>query len=273
MNIFEFNSVPQIILNFKNEQRFKGNNTTLEKIASEIRIQKSYLSKVMKSEANLNKDQAYELSLLMSLDEVQRDYLFLLIDYHKAGNAKLKKVLKTKIDQIQNKNTQTKNYLSKNAFEETSSEFQKYYLKTEMQLVHLSLALKKYQKDPELLQNELALSKNDFQNILSTLEKLQLIEFHKDQIKLTQSNLHLNSESPLFPQWSALFKMKSIEWMKKIEKEDQYSFNVSFTATDKDREKIRLEFMKFLKKVEGIVKDSPSKGLYQLNFDLFKWLG
>lgn len=272
MNIYEYSSIPDIITNFKNEQRLKGNPVTLEKIAHQIRIQKSYLSKVMKSEAILNKDQAYELASFMQLDETQRDYIFLLIDHFKAGNKNFRDELKGKIKTIQTQNTQTKNYISKHSFDESNSDFQKYYLKPEMQLVHLGFALNKYQKEPELLKFELGINQADFQDILLTLESLELIEVKKDRIKLIKSNLHLSNESPLFNQWSILFKLKSIEWLKRLESDEKYNFNVTFSASDKDREQIRIEFMSFIKKVENIVKNSTSKNLYQLNFDLFKWL-
>ncbi len=63
-----------------------------------------------------------------------------------------------------------------------------------------------------------------------------------------------------------------MEWEKGLEQNDKYNFTVSFTANEEAKEKIRLEFLKMLNFIEKAVTQAPSEKLYQMNFDLFKWL-
>lgn len=272
MKIFEFETYQEVIQSFLKEQKTLGNPFTYQKIAEFLRVQKSYLSKVMAKNASLNKDQGYLLSKLMKLKEDEREYLFLLIDFERAAVDEFKKELKEKIKEIQLKNTQSSSYLNKKRRNINSPAEQVYYLYPEFQLLHLGFSIARFQNSPELLQKELNMSDGLFQQGVRVLQDLNLIKVEETRIELLDSNLHLPNDSEMFHQWQTQFKLKSIEWAKKIEFNDKYNFVASFTASEEDKEKIRLEFMSFLKKTEAIVKDSPSKNLYQINFDLFKWL-
>ncbi len=272
MKLFEFNSYQKIIENFILEQKSLGSGLTYQNLALELRIQKSYLSKVMKGAAFLNKDQAYLLAQQMKLNKEERDYLFLLIDYERVANKTFKNELKKEIKQIQLKNTQSDQYLDKDINDFSSSQMQLYYLLPEVQLIHLAFAIPKYQKAPEQLKKDLKLNSEIFQESVRILSELELIKIEKQQVILLKSNIHLKNDSPFFHQWQTQLKLKGIEWSKSLEVKDKYNFVASFTASDEDKENIRLEFLKFLNKVEKIVKRSDSKKLYQLNFDLFKWL-
>ena len=66
--------------------------------------------------------------------------------------------------------------------------------------------------------------------------------------------------------------MKGLEWIKTLDENDKYNFVASFSASENEKEEIHREFLKFLNKIESIVKKASNKNLYQLNFDLFKWL-
>lgn len=68
-----------------------------------------------------------------------------------------------------------------------------------------------------------------------------------------------------------MLTLKSQEHIKKLSNDNKYNFLVTFSADEADHEKIRIEFMNYLKKVEAIVKRSNPKDLYQMSYNLFKW--
>ena len=237
-----------------------------------MRIQKSYLSKVMARNASINKDQGYLLGKYLKLDTEELDYLFLLIDFEKCALKELRDELEHKIKTIQISKTQSNQYLEKQSNRLTTADNQKYYLLPENQLIHLALSIEKYQKDIELLRKDFNLNQTVFSTSLKTLEQLNLIQIKDSKVKLIKSNLHLDHDSPFFHQWKAQMMMKGIEWIKGLETKDKYNFTVSFTSDEETKENIRIEFLNFLKKIEKLVTKAPSENLYQLNFDLFKWL-
>lgn len=272
MKIFENDTVQSVIKHYLEEQLALGNRVTYQKLADLLRIQKSYLSKIMRGDALMSKDQGFLLAQYLKLNNKESDYLFLLLDRDKAAIKEYKNQLDQKIKSIQNLNTQSQNYIEKEVNTLNSSEMQLYYLNTETQLIHLALALPNFKRNPELLKDIFRISTNKFQEILNLLIKLGFIEIENGKIKNLKSNLHLPKDSPFFWQWFSGLRNKSLEWTKSLEDHDKYNFSANFTASEEDKEKIRIKFMSFLKDVEKIVKDSPSENLYQISFDLFKWI-
>jgi hypothetical protein len=226
----------------------------------------------MNKNAFLNKDQGFLLANLMKLNEEEKEFIFLLIDLDKAAIKDYQEEIKIKIKKIRNINTQSNSYLNKNESILNETEYQKYYMYTETQLVHLAFSIKEFQNNPDVLCGILNISQSLFDQIIKTLISLNLIAIKNNKVILIKSNLHLPQKSPLFHSWQMQTKIKSNEWIKKVEDKDKYNFCVSFTAEEKDKEIIYFEFMKFLKKVEAVVKNAKSKNLFQMNFDLFKWL-
>lgn len=271
MNIFEYNSIQELIEQYISDNKALGIKVTYQGLSESMRIQKSYLSKVMKKDAYLSKDQLFLLSKTMKLSSEERDYLFLLADRDKVAITELQNELSKKIKELQNKNTKSENYLKKETIKLNKEELNKYYLTPENQLIHLALGIIKFQNKPELLIDVFNVSTKQFKASISLLKELKLIEVKNDKIKILKSNLHLSKDSIYFQGWLNQLKLKSIEHLKKVDSENKYNFTVTYSCSKNDQEKIRLEFMKYLKKVESIVKKSEAKSLYQMNFDLFKW--
>lgn len=273
MKLYELKSYQDIIHTYIEFQKSLGNRITYQKLAEVMRIQKSYLSKVMSNGASLNKDQLYLFAQYIELTHDEMEYLFLLLDIEKCGIHDLKKQLQSKALEISLSKTQSNNYLNKSSLNLQTEQINEYYLSPENQLVHLALAIPKYQSDLELLKSDLRLGSSQFSKIITLLERLELIELSaKGKTKIKKSNLHLSPNSPYFESWKNQFTLKASEWNKSLNEKEKYRFTVSFTADDDTRERIRLEFLKLLKTIESEVQKAPSKNLYQMNFDLFKWI-
>lgn len=271
MNIFEFSNIQEILESYIAEQKVLGQKLTYQDLAKEIRVQKSYLSKVMKKDASLNKDQTYLLCKKLKLNESERDFVFLLIDRDKVAIPELKKELSKKIKTLQNLNTKSENYIETETNDLSVSQIQQYYLNAENQLIHLSLGIEKFQQNVDLLKDVFNLSNDQLNKSLNLLNQLKLIEIKDKKIIILKSNLHIPKDSPFFESWQTMVKLKSQEHIKKVSPDNKYNFIATFSADEKSHEEIRIEFMKYLKKVETIVKRAPRKDLYQIHYDLFKW--
>lgn len=274
MNIFEFNSYREVIkASIEESKRFSGKKITYQELAENLRIQKSYFSKVMAGNAELSRDQAFLYTQHFNFNDLDREYFELLVELERTSLKDYRKILSKKVKKLQHQNTQSLKYLKEKTGKQlTSDQLQRYYLLPETQLIHLSLGLPVIQKDPSVLKNIFGVSEEILTNCINTLKELDLIEDDGDLIKTKRSNMHLNNGSEFFHQWHTQFKLKSLEKLKSLSSEDKYNFLVTFSSKEKDKEKIRIEFLNFIKKVESIVKKSEKENLYQMNFDLFKWI-
>lgn len=272
MKVYERDSYQGILNDYISFQRNLGLKITYQKIAEIMRVQKSYLSKVMASNASLSKDQLFLFAQKANLNTEETEYLFLLLDIEKCANNDLKKILTNKAKKISLLNTQSQNYLDKDKVLLSSQEMNLYYLSAENQLIHLALAIPKYQNDLDLLRNHSKISADVFSKSISLLQSLELISINENSAKLLRSNLHLSPTSPYFNSWKNQLAIKAMEWEKSLDTADKYNFTVSFTADEQTKENIRLEFLKMLKTIEELVSKAPSETLYQMNFNLFKWI-
>jgi len=272
MQIYEFDTYQDFIKKYVEQQKTIGNSVTYQFLAQEMRMQKSYFSKILASNASLNLDQAYLLAQSIKLNPEQKDYLYLLIEYEKATLPELKKELKEKILKVRHEKSQTNQYIKQDSIDFNSEEIQRYYLLAETQLIHIALSISRYQSSPQKLLFDLNISDSILQKSLKILEDLGLIEIGANKISLKKSGLHLPPSSPFYHQWSTQFKLKGIEKLKILEEQDKYNFTASFSGSDSEKEAIKLEFLKLLKKIEKIVKKGKNNHLYQIHFDLFKWL-
>ncbi|MCT4642094.1 MAG: DUF4423 domain-containing protein [Bacteriovoracaceae bacterium] len=270
-NIYEYKSINKIIEAYIKHQAFLGQKTTQSSISNALNMQKSYFSKIMSQNAFLNKDQVYLLSKVLKLDEKEFSYLNLICDYEKSGIAAYKSELLKKIDAISNKNTQSEKYLSKKNTAITTEGINRYYSDEYSQLIHLCLGIKRFQAEPKKLISLFKINEKKYLKIIKNLEELNLIQVNEKNIKLISSNLHLSRESNLFSSWYKTNKLNVLSKLDSLDDEEKYNFIANFSCDQESKEKIRVEFLSFLKKVEKIVKDAPAKELYHLGFDLIKW--
>ena len=57
----------------------------------------------------------------------------------------------------------------------------------------------------------------------------------------------------------------------KTPRDQRCAYSVTFSAEERIRARIHEAFLKFLREVEPLVRESPAQEVYQMNFDLFPW--
>lgn len=68
-----------------------------------------------------------------------------------------------------------------------------------------------------------------------------------------------------------MLRLRNVQQQQLLDESENYSFMVAFSADKETRGKNHREFLKFLKTIEGWVKDAPSEEVRQIHFDLFRW--
>lgn len=146
-----------------------------------------------------------------------------------------------------------------------------YYLDPFVQLAHTHLGLAKYAARPEDLCMSLGISKAHLAQILDLLVRIGYVKFEKGEYKVLARNRHLSKEDPLCGPHQALMRLKSIDQMQRLDRNESYTFSATITGGEETQALLQEAFFGFLKKAESTVKAAPSEKILQMNFDLFPW--
>jgi len=86
----------------------------LQKIALHLGVHPTFMSQVLKAQKNLGQDQAFLLSEYLGFSPLETEFFMALVQYERAGNHRLKKHLKLKLNGIRVKAKEIKNVLPDN---------------------------------------------------------------------------------------------------------------------------------------------------------------
>src|ERR1035437_7107143 len=73
----------------------------LSKVAQAIGVHSTLLSLILSGERDFSLDQVFDLAQYLELTDLEREYLFLLVQKERAGNARFKSFLKEKVKAAQ----------------------------------------------------------------------------------------------------------------------------------------------------------------------------
>jgi uncharacterized protein (TIGR02147 family) len=274
MNIYKYSDYREVIEQLIKEGKKINSKFTYAKLADVIRVQGTYLSRVLKGKAEVSSDQMYLLCEYFNLNKDEFDFMFLLLEHSRCALQARKKTLHKQIVEIQKLHISTKANLKAKIVEpESNTNLVQYYLDPYSILVHAALIIEKYRQRPQLIAPIFNISNEHLQNILNNMEKLELIRKQPDPLgyQVLQDHLQLSSESFLVNSHQQALKQLSNLQTAKLNRNQKFSFATTVTIDEKTKNLIQEEFMKFLKSVEPLVRQAPSEKILQMNFDLFHW--
>ena len=154
-----------------------------------------------------------------------------------------------------------------------------YYLNPMTQIVHVSLSIDNFSKNPRMLADILGISYQEIQIIIQSLISMNLVrkEYSRDGknqrivYESLENHIHLDRSSPLFGAWQAQLQLLGMQRKRSVQANQSYSFLAVFTATEDLRKRTIAKFTEFLKELQDEVKDAEPKHTYQIAFDLFPW--
>ncbi len=271
MNIYQETNYQVIIQEAVKELKKLDSTFHFQKLAEIAGIQKSYLSKVIHGTAHLNTDQLHMICEQLRMDEPQQKYMALLLEYAKSSLKQRKEKIFSEIQKIQTQFLETKKHLSKEKINPNTKEWMDYYLDPLNQIVHVCLSIERYQKDVNLLAQDLNIDSSKLISLIQTLERLGIITRYKNKIEVLIKELHLPKDSTLYASWRNQLKLLTLQRLQHNENGKSYSFSVVFSADPQTKNKIQAKFLELLKETEPWVQKAPSQETFQMNFDLFSW--
>lgn len=257
----------------KEVQKLKPERT-MKHLAVSLGVQATYLSKFMNHPTtHLNDDHLFHLSQLLDFNHLEMEYLFDLKNYESTEDTLRKKYLLSKIERYQKEyklNVENMTPQNVNVEDEMS-----YLMDPLVLIIHLSLYVEKFKKNPMAICHQLSITPQTLKNGLEVLLKLSMIKVGDDLFDIKEvkfQKIHFGKDHSFMRVHQSIQKVMINYQLMKTTEEDKHSFLVTFNTSEDGFFKIKEEFKKFIKSVETIVEPTKPTGVYQLNFDLLKWL-
>lgn len=271
MNIYNELDYREILRKTVEERKKIDSSVTFQSMAAHTRIQKAYLSQVIKGARDLSQDQLYLATQYLNFSPEESEYMKLLLDYARSGLADRKKELLREIKVWQKQKNKTSQYIDVEELTQREINREDYFLDPINQVVHMGLHCEEYREDPMKLADRLFLPKEKISHYIKNLQRMGIVDIDEQGISLNEVELHLPRSSPIFASYKSQCYTNTMNRLKKLEESKTYNLSVIFSADEEVRKEINDQFMKFLTKVKKLVGNSQSTEVFQMNFDLFSW--
>lgn len=249
-------------------------------LAKRIGVQRSFFSAVLKGRAHFSMDQLYLLGMELEISDSEMEYILLLLEIARCQNEKRRKFLLQRRNKMRDENLNSDQALTaksgKISAKSRSStkkpetrDLGSYHSNIQHSIVHMYLSIPEYLQNPFLLTRKLGINAKDLQCSLDLLEEAGIIESHSSGYKMKPVHPFIDESSPQFRQYSSGFRVKALDALQKFDPRDHF-VTLCFTADEETRMEIRRKFLAFLKEISQFVEEAPSRGVFHMNFDLFK---
>lgn len=244
---------------------------TLQKLAHRAGVQPPYLTNVFKERAHLSQDQADAIAAELGFAEDETAYLQLLLEWERSARAARKAKLRVRLETLRREKLNSKAHLKKQIIGEGDQNEARFFLNPYYKVINACLGIPRFAEDPARLAVALGLTRRQIMTWVDDLVAMGFARRTAKGFEKVKRNFHLPQESPLCAPHQNLLAQASARQMQALPDSEKYNFAVTFSADAETRENIQREFLKFLKAIEGMVKDAPAKDVYGLSFDLFRW--
>lgn len=261
-------------LNLKSivENRKKiDSSVTYQAMAEYMRIQKAYLSQVIKGHRELSQDQLYLAMDYLDLKDHEKQFMSLCLEFERSGLSVRKKEIKKLITALQKEYSRTGAHIEVVEVEHNQNVLDAYYLDPWNLIIQICLWIPSFNQDASKISTALNLPVNKVESVFRQLEKVGVISVENGKVKVNKNNMHIPKESPIFQMWRQQLNLIAQNRVQMVSDDKKYNFQVVFSADENARKFIHNEFLKLLKKVQKTVGDSKNHDVYQMNFDLFSW--
>lgn len=267
MRIFEFTDYRVFVRKWLDLQPGKGRGY-ISKIAEALLIPQPLMSQILHGVKNLNLEQADLLADYFQLNELEREYLFLLIEIERAGRQSLKSFFIKKREQIRKESTEIKSVaLTEKALNENEKSV--FYSSWLYQAVRILISIEGNQFDTvEKIANELKRDRQKISEIVDFLLKANLCVLEKKHLRIGSRSTHVDSKSPHVQRHHWNWRQVALQKSENSLPED-FFFTAPMSLSIEDYDKLREDLLNFVGNVHKKVANSNPEKVACLNIDFF----
>jgi len=264
-SIFDFDDYKAFLKAFE-KARKSFERGFRSKFAEHLGCQSGYISHVLNGDAQLSLEQTMRASAFLNLNERERKYFLLLVEYARAGTKELRDHFKSELSNYREEFLNIKSRVG-DSRELTESEQSIYYSSWQYLAVHVLSSLPDY-NDVNSLAQALSIPVQTTSQILLFLVQAGIIKEEKGTLRPGLTQVHLNRESPLIRQHHTNWRIAAIQSFANDTKTDIHYSTVS-TLSEKDAEILRSQMVKLIENYVETVKPSPEEVMYGFNLDFY----
>jgi uncharacterized protein (TIGR02147 family) len=271
MNIFELSDYREILRSTLLQKKRAIKQFSFQNMARACKVQKAYLSKVLRGRAQLSDDQVFLACAYLNFSDLETEYIRLLHARARCSVRSREEWLDQEIKRVVQRALRTESHVSAPAVTPNESALRDYYSDPSIAIVHMFLTVARYAKNVAQIARELGLRDEVLAAHMRTLEKLGFIDLRNDTYEVVTEHLHLPQSASYFDSQRTMMRIKSLEHLQRKADGAAYCFTVTLSGDEQMRATLRKMFLDYLKNAEKVVRAAPPKDVYQMNFDLFSW--
>lgn len=267
VNIFEFSSY-RSYLSAWIEQKGDRAYGLKGKIASALNISSSLLSQILKGEKSLTPDQTSDLADFMLLNEIESDYLHLLVELDRAGNRRYKDKLEKKKQALQEKSQKIGTRVPRH--KELDDTQKAIYYSSWLYTGLRNLTALNELQDVESLAEYLRCEPKLVSQILRFLIDNGLCKEIDGRVTYGPASLHIDRESPFVNKHHQNWRFQAIQKMENRREEDLF-FTSPMSLSVEAAAHVKKAIPHFIQTVMQTTGPSTSETVMCLNIDWFKF--
>jgi len=259
-HLFSYDNYRELLIDSIATRDERGFKTRLAEAAG---CQLSYFSQVLHGSVHLTEDQAYGVTIHLSLNEIESEFFVLLVRMERAGSKGLRNHLVAKIKQIQSDQKKLSKRLKtkKIAFEHQ----EQYYAAWYYSAIHMCLSIPEMQNKQSLLQY-LLLDDDQLAKAIDLLLTMGLVEKSNKYFKTIEYNIHVPSNTPLHVSYNLVWRsFFSQRLQSNLENDIHYTAVHSLSRSDS--QVLREMIMKFIEESREVVSLSDEETLVAITVD------
>lgn len=237
-------------------------------LATALGVSPTFISLLLRQEKQLSMEQASELAEFLHFDENETDYLFLLVEFGRAGSFKLREKLKRRINQARTSAQQMTSRMKpeKKLNEETRSVFYSSWMYSGIR--NLS-AVPGYQT-AENIAKRVNLPLSTVEKVLEFLIEHELCVRDSKGITYGPRTTHVPSDSPHVLKHHQNWRLKGFSEMDKYN-ENNLFFTAPMSLSHEVADEIRAHLPDVIQKILEKIKPAASEKVHCLNLDWFEF--
>ncbi|WP_413290021.1 TIGR02147 family protein [Bdellovibrio sp. HCB337] len=275
MDVFAESNYKEILKLRLKELKTRRRSLSFKKVADYLGVQATYLSKILNQDSHhLAEDDLYSTCRLLEFLGEETDYILLLRTHAVCTRAERKKELAAKIDRL--KNERKLNADSQQLQSSAITNQMEYLFTPHLLIFHVALMSDTLRKDPRGIGARLGLKVPEVRELLKKLERMELVKLDPEDafeiLEVEKWRTHFHKDHPLMRVGQNLLRQVAQTRLQTTPESEKHSMNFTFTMDANGFDDLKKEFQVFLKKAEEISRKSRHSEVYQLNFDLFRWV-
>jgi uncharacterized protein (TIGR02147 family) len=265
--IFNFNNYKAFLKDYIHSLPQKGRGQ-VNKIAQHLEVNSTLVSQVLGDHKDFSYEQGFALCEYLGLKDAETDYFMLLLQFEKAGTAKLKGHLRAKIHSAQEKSKEIKNRVNvdRTLTDQERAVFYSSWLYSAIRL-YCSLG---NGKSIDEISDRFLLGREKVSEMLQFLTEAGLCSQEKSLYKMGAQKTHLAQGSPFLARHYSNWRFKAIQRSENIDK-IELMYSAPFSVSKKDFEALREEIMKLIQTLQSTVSETTPEDIACINLDLF-WI-